>query len=93
MTRYEHHPLVKGWPPAVFTDAERVVIDRAENRHAAFGLGIQRCIGSHLARMETAVALEQWLAKIPEFSLAPDANVTWSPGAVRGPRQLPLILG
>jgi cytochrome P450 len=78
--------------PSVFPDAGRVVIDRAENRHAAFGLGIHRCIGSHLARMEMIVALEEWLARIPEFSLAPDANVTWSSGAVRGPRQLPLII-
>jgi cytochrome P450 len=41
--------------PAVFPDADRVVIDRKENRHAAFGLGIHRCIGSNLARMEITV--------------------------------------
>ena len=48
--------------PAVFPDADRVVIDRKENRHAAFGLGIHRCIGSNLARMEITVALQEWLA-------------------------------
>jgi len=77
--------------PAAFPDADKVLIDRAENRHAAFGLGIHRCIGSHLARMELTVALEEWLRRIPEFTLAPGAVVTWAAGAVRGPRQLPLV--
>jgi cytochrome P450 len=79
--------------PAVFPDADQVIIDRRENRHAAFGLGIHRCIGSNLARMEIRVALEEWLARIPEFRLAPGAAVTWSEGTVRGPRRLPLLLG
>ena len=35
-----------------------VVLDRAENRHVAFGLGIHRCAGSNLARMELRVALD-----------------------------------
>jgi cytochrome P450 len=79
--------------PAMFPDADRVVIDRAENRHAAFGLGIHRCIGSNLARMEITVALQEWLKRIPEFSLAPGAGVTWSEGTVRGPRKLPVVFG
>jgi len=79
--------------PAVFADADRVMIDRKENRHAAFGLGIHRCIGSNLARMEIAVALQEWLARIPEFRLDPAANVTWSEGTVRGPRRLPVLFG
>ena len=74
--------------PAVFPDPDRVIIDRAENRHAAFGLGIHRCIGSNLARMELTVALETFLRRIPEFSL--DGLVQWSVGTVRGPRMLPL---
>jgi len=78
--------------PAVFPDADRVVIDRAQNRHAAFGLGIHRCIGSNLARMELRVALTEWLARFPEFGLDPQAPVKWSVGTVRGPRQLPLLL-
>jgi cytochrome P450 len=79
--------------PALFADPDRVVIDRAQNRHVAFGLGIHRCIGSHLARMEITVALEEWISRIPEFGLAPNAIVTWSPGTVRGPRRLPLVFG
>jgi len=76
--------------PAHFDRADEVVIDREVNRHAAFGLGIHRCLGSHLARMELRVALEVWLARIPEFSLADPAAVTWSTGQIRGPRALPV---
>ena len=77
--------------PDMFPDAEKVVLDRQENRHAAFGLGIHRCVGSNLARMELRVALEEWLKRIPEFRLAPGERVTWSEGTVRGPRQLPVL--
>jgi cytochrome P450 len=76
--------------PEQFERADEVVIDRKVNKHAAFGLGIHRCVGSHLARMELRVALEVWLERIPEFSLADDAQVTWAAGQVRGPRTLPL---
>jgi hypothetical protein len=78
--------------PAKFDQADQVVIDREVNRHAAFGLGIHRCLGSHLARMELRVALEVWLSRIPEFSLADPSAVTWSTGQIRGPRALPLII-
>jgi hypothetical protein len=79
--------------PAQFDHADQIVIDREVNRHAAFGLGIHRCVGSHLARMELRVALEVWLERIPEFSLADPAAVTWSAGQIRGPRALPLHIG
>jgi len=79
--------------PEVFPDAERVVLDRAVNRHAAFGLGVHRCIGSNLARMELRVALEEWMAAFPEFELADPAGVSWSSGQVRGPRTLPVRVG
>jgi len=78
--------------PEVFEDADEVVIDREVNRHAAFGLGPHRCLGSHLARMELRVALEAWLARFPDFSLAAPDAVVWSPGQVRGPRRLPLAV-
>jgi cytochrome P450 len=79
--------------PAMFPDADKVVLDRKENRHAAFGLGIHRCVGSNLARMEMTVALEEWLKRIPDFRLDPAGKVTWSEGTVRGPRQLPMLFG
>jgi cytochrome P450 len=79
--------------PVQFDRADEVVIDREINRHAAFGLGIHRCVGSHLARMELRTALEVWLERIPEFTLADPDAVTWSAGQIRGPRELPLRIG
>ncbi|WP_141578935.1 cytochrome P450 [Actinomadura sp. WMMA1423] len=76
--------------PAQFDRADEVAIDREVNRHAAFGLGIHRCVGSHLARMELRVALEVWLERVPSFTLADPAAVTWAAGQVRGPRTLPV---
>jgi cytochrome P450 len=76
--------------PAQFDRAGEVVIDREVNRHAAFGLGIHRCVGSHLARMELRVALEVWLERVPAFTLADPEAVTWAASQVRGPRRLPL---
>jgi cytochrome P450 len=76
--------------PDVFPDADQVVLDRAVNRHAAFGLGIHRCLGSNLARMELRVALEQWMKHYPDFELAVPSKVTWSAGQVRGPRTIPV---
>jgi len=79
--------------PAQFDRADEVVIDREVNRHAAFGLGIHRCIGSHLARMELRVALDVWLERVKDFTLADPVAVTWSAGQIRGPRTLPLRIG
>lgn len=76
--------------PNAFEHADRFVIDRQRNRHSAFGLGIHRCIGSNLARMELTVALEEWMSRVPHFELADPSGVQWSPGQIRGPRQLPL---
>jgi cytochrome P450 len=74
--------------PDFFEDADTFVIDRAENRHAAFGLGIHRCLGSNLARLELRVAVEEFVARFPRFELAGD--VAWSVGQIRGPRVLPV---
>lgn len=79
--------------PEQFERADEVLIDREQNRHAAFGLGPHRCLGSHLARMELKVALETWLARIPEFSVDVEHPTEWSGGQIRGPRSLPLVLG
>jgi hypothetical protein len=76
--------------PEFFPDADEVRLDRIENRHAAFGLGIHRCIGSNLARMELTVALEEWMKRYPDFELTDPTQVTWSAGQVRGPRRVPV---
>jgi cytochrome P450 len=76
--------------PEFFERPDEVILDRAKNRHAAFGLGIHRCLGSNLARLELTVALEEWLRAVPDFELADPEAVRWSTGQVRGPRALPI---
>jgi cytochrome P450 len=77
--------------PEAFDQPDTVLLDRALNRHVAFGSGIHRCAGSNLARMELQVALEEWLLRIPTFSLEAGKEITWAGGQVRGPRVLPVV--
>ncbi len=51
--------------PEVFENPDDVILDRAQNRHVAFGAGIHRCAGSNLARMEMRVAVEEWIRADP----------------------------
>lgn len=74
--------------PLKFEDPDTFIVDREENRHAAFGLGIHRCIGSNLARLELKVAIEEFIRRFPRFELAGDTR--WSVGQIRGPRVLPV---
>jgi cytochrome P450 len=76
--------------PEAFEKADEFVIDRRRNRHSAFGLGIHRCVGSNLARLELTVALEEWMRRIPDFELTEPDGVVWSAGQIRGPRRLPV---
>lgn len=76
--------------PSKFSDPDEVKLDRVDNRHAAFGLGMHRCLGSHLARLELRVALECFLSRVQSFTLDATRDVVWSQGQVRGPRRLPL---
>jgi cytochrome P450 len=78
--------------PAVFDRPDEAVLDRAVNRHATFGLGIHRCLGSNLARMELLVGLEEWLAAFPSFHLDETRETAWNGGQVRGPNSVPLVL-
>ena len=73
--------------PRMFERPDDVILDREHNRHVAFGSGIHRCAGSNLARLELRVALQTWLARIPEFELVDPDAVTWAGGQVRGPRR------
>lgn len=77
--------------PAEFERADEFVLDRKNNRHVAFGLGIHRCAGSNLARLEMIVAFQEWLRAFPNYSLDPSKKVTWANGQVRGPRILPVL--
>jgi cytochrome P450 len=63
-----------------FEDADTVRFDREANRHIAFGGGIHRCLGSHLARLELRVALREWHRRIPEYSVEPDHTLVYTGG-------------
>ena len=91
----EYDWILLGFPaanrdPAAFADADKFLIDRLENRHLAFGLGIHRCAGSNLARLELRVAIEEFIKRYPRFEVADSQAVTFAQGQVRGPRNLPL---
>jgi cytochrome P450 len=75
---------------AEFADAENVDFERERNRHIAFGAGPHRCLGSHLARMEVRVALEEWHRRIPDYAIKPGETPRYSPG-IREVRYLPLV--
>lgn len=51
-----------------------VVMDGKVHPHWGFGGGPHRCLGSHLARMELTLIVEEWLKRVPDFELAPEAN-------------------
>jgi cytochrome P450 len=72
--------------PRQFENPDVVDFEREHNRHVAFGAGIHRCAGSNLARLELRVALQTWLARIPEFELVDPSGVKWAGGQVRGTR-------
>ena len=78
--------------PEHFDRPDEVIIDRAQNRHFAFGIGVHRCLGSNLARMELQVAIGDWLARFPDFTIKPGTEVRWGGQQIRGPREVPVLL-
>ncbi len=78
--------------PETFDQPDEFQLDRAKNRHVAFGLGIHRCVGSNLARMELLIGLQEWLRAFPNYRLDTTQETTWANGQVRGPRNIPVLL-
>jgi cytochrome P450 len=66
--------------PDEFEDAMEVRFDREVNRHLAFGGGVHRCLGSHLARRELRIALREWHRRIPDYGLKPGIELEYPPG-------------
>jgi cytochrome P450 len=73
-------------------DAGVVRWDRDANRHLAFGGGVHRCLGSHLARLELRVALREWHRRIPDYRVKPGVLLDYTPG-IRALDTFPMLLG
>jgi cytochrome P450 len=75
---------------AIYPNATTVNIDRQPNNHIAFGAGPHRCLGSHLARRELTIAMEEWHKRIPNYRLADGAELLETGGQL-GLEALPLV--
>jgi cytochrome P450 len=76
--------------PRTYPDAFDVRFDRAENPHIAFGGGVHRCLGSHLARRELRVTLREWHRRIPDYWIKPGHEVLEYPPGLRHVKDLTL---
>jgi cytochrome P450 len=76
--------------PARFDDPDVLDFDREQNPHAAFGLGIHRCIGLHFARMQIEIAFGALLRRITNLRVAAGEQVEMANGVVLTPERLPI---
>jgi cytochrome P450 len=77
--------------PEVFPNPTVVDFHRPRKPILAFTVGVHSCMGAHLARLEIKVALQEWLRRIPDFSLKPGTTIEYRPGGVVGPEYVPLV--
>jgi cytochrome P450 len=73
-----------------FPNADQFIMERTANRHITFGGHAHRCLGSHIARSEIIIMLEEFLTRIPDFEIADSSQIEWSSGQVQGVVQLPI---
>ena len=78
------------YDPEHFERPDEILIDRVKNNHLSFGGGPHRCLGSHLARMEMRVGLEEWHHRIPDYELGCDLGDVIERGGQLSLRSLPL---
>jgi cytochrome P450 len=79
------------YDPEVFPNPTKVDFDRVRKPILAFTQGVHSCMGAHLARLEIKVSVQEWLRRIPQFSVKPGAKIVYRPGGVIGPKNLPLV--
>ncbi|TAM69818.1 cytochrome P450 [Mycobacterium sp.] len=74
-----------------FPNADQLQFDPPRGGNAGFGLGIHRCVGMHLARLEITIAFEELLARITNLRFDGDpADLRWAPGIANCPDRVPL---
>jgi len=84
--------MLHGLDERSFPDAMEINIERRREVNSTFGQGPHRCPGSFLARAELRIALEEWLAKIPKFSVSDPGAIRYKSGVVGTISYLPLAL-
>ena len=84
-------PHIYGLDPAMVDDPLRVDFDRPVSSHLVFGAGPHRCVGSHLARLEIRVFLEEWVRRIPAFAVDATGDLPTRGGLVWSPVAVPLV--
>jgi len=84
-------PYGAGRDPAVHDDPDTVDFHRANVPHFAFGGGVHRCAGSHLARRELRIAMEAWLTRVGKFRVRPGAELAYDPEGMFQLKSLPLV--
>jgi cytochrome P450 len=77
--------------PRVVENPGKIDISRQSVLHSAFGVGIHRCIGSNLARIELKATFEEWLKRIPEFSVRSGTAPIYDTGILRVMKELQLV--
>jgi cytochrome P450 len=77
--------------PRHMDDPGKIDLTREGIPHSTFGVGRHRCIGSNLARVELSTTLEEWLKRIPEFSVKPGTEPVYVTGYLRSMRKLELV--
>jgi cytochrome P450 len=78
--------------PREFPNPLEVDFDRSPNRHIAFAAGPHRCVGSHLARLELRISMEEWHRRIPDYTITDEAAIRMHCGGVAGLDSLPLTI-
>jgi cytochrome P450 len=79
------------YDPDVFPNPTEVNFHRPKKIILAFTVGVHSCMGAHLARLEIKIALQEWLKRIPNFTVKPGAETIYRPGGVIGPESVPLV--
>jgi cytochrome P450 len=77
--------------PREFPNPDVFIADRSPNRHFALGLGVHRCLGMHILRVEAQVTVEEFVKRIPEWELDPEGAPKWYAGQVGGMMEVPIV--
>jgi cytochrome P450 len=84
------HPIINR-DPRQFENPDSFVPERSPNRHFGLGLGIHRCLGMHILRVEAKILAEEFMRRIPEWELDPERKSRWLPGQVGGMCSVPIV--